>query len=165
MIGQPVRRVEDERFLTGCGRFIDDLTLPGMLHCAMVRSPHAHARIKSISCPGLILTGQDMERDGVGPMRAGWQVPGMVEPPRWALARGVVRHVGEPVAVVFAETRALAEDAAEQVAVEYEELPPIRESCFRWTRGDAAAVDAAFGSAAHRVEIELVNNRLCGAAI
>jgi carbon-monoxide dehydrogenase large subunit len=165
VIGQPVRRVEDERFLTGCGRFIDDLTLPGMLHCAIVRSPHAHARIKSISCPGLILTGQDMERDGVGPMRAGWQVPGMVEPPRWALARGVVRHVGEPVAVVFAETRTLAEDAAEQVAVEYEELPPIKERCFRWTRGDAAAVDAAFAQAAHRVELELVNNRLCGAAI
>ena len=86
MIGQPVRRVEDERFLTGCGRFIDDLTLPGMLHCAIVRSPHAHARIKSISSPAPVLTGRDMERDGVGPMRAGWQLPGMVEPPRWALA-------------------------------------------------------------------------------
>ncbi len=165
MIGQPVRRVEDERFLTGCGRFIDDLSLPGTLHCAIVRSPYPHARIKSISSAALVFTGQDMERDGVGPMRAGWQVPGMLEPPRWALARGVVRHVGEPVAAVFAETRALAEDAAEQVAVEYEELPPIKERCFRWTRGDAAAVDAAFAQAAHRVELELVNNRLCGAAI
>ena len=165
MIGQPVPRVEDERLLTGCGRFIDDLTLPGMLHCAIVRSPHAHARIKRISSAGLVLTGQDMERDGIGPMRAAWQVPGMVEPPRWAMARGVVRHVGEPVAAVFAETRPLAEDAAEQVAVEYEELPPIRESCFRWARGDAVAVQAAFGKATHRVELELVNNRLCGAAI
>jgi aerobic carbon-monoxide dehydrogenase large subunit len=165
VIGRPVRRVEDERFLTGCGRFIDDRILPGMLHCAMVRSPHAHARIKSISAPALVLTGQDMERDGVGPMRAGWQVPGMVEPARWALARGIVRHVGEPVAVVFAETRALAEDAAEQVEVEYEELPVTQSACFRWTRGDAAAVDTAFSSAAHSVELELVNNRLCGAAI
>ena len=165
MIGQPVRRVEDERFLTGCGRFIDDLALPGMLHCAIVRSPYAHARIKSISSSALVLTGQDMERDGVGPMRAGWQVPGMVEPPRWALARGIVRHVGEPVAALFAETQALAEDAAERVVVEYEELPLIQEKCFRWTRGDAAAVDAAFAGAAHRVGLELVNNRLCGAAI
>jgi carbon-monoxide dehydrogenase large subunit len=106
-----------------------------------------------------------MERDGVGPMRAGWQLPGMVEPPRWALARGMVRHVGEPVAAVFAETRALAEDAAEQVEVQYEELPLTKSNCFRWTRGDAAAVDTAFAGAAHRVELELVNNRLCGAAI
>ena len=90
----------------------------------------------------------------------------MVEPPRWALARQTVRHVGEPVAAVFAETRALAEDAAERVEVDYEVLPLIdKETCFRWTRGDAAAVDAAFATAAHRVDIELVNNRLCGAAI
>ena len=88
MIGQPVRRVEDERFLTGCGRFIDDLVLPGMLHCAVVRSPYPHARIKGISSSALVFTGQDMERDGVGPMRAGWQVPGMIEPPRWLIMCG-----------------------------------------------------------------------------
>ena len=69
-----------------------------------------------------------MEKDGVGPMRAGWQIPGMVEPPRWALARDTVRHVGEPVAAVFAETRARAEDAAERVAVEYEVLPLVEGS-------------------------------------
>ena len=107
MIGQPVRRVEDVRFLTGAGRFIDDLSFPGMLHCALVRSPHPHARILKIDFPDpkiLVLTGRDMEKDGVGPMRAGWQIPGMVEPPRWALARETVRHVGEPVAAVFAES-------------------------------------------------------------
>jgi carbon-monoxide dehydrogenase large subunit len=102
----------------------------------------------------------------VGPMRAGWQLPGMVEPSRWALARDTVRHVGEPLAAVFADTSALAQDLAEQVEVDYEPLPLIEdEVCFRWTRGDAVAVDAAFAAAAHRVELDLVNNRLCGAAI
>ena len=165
MIGAAVPRVEDWRFLTGSGSFVDDLVVPGTLHCALVRSPHPHARILRISSPDAVLTGAHMEADKVGPMRAGWALPGMVEPPRWALARMTVRHVGEPVAAVFAETRAAAEDAAERVAVEYEEQPPVSETCFRWARGDAAAVDAAFSMAAHRVDIELVNNRLCGAAI
>jgi carbon-monoxide dehydrogenase large subunit len=164
VIGSPVLRVEDLRFLTGAGRFIDDLDIPGALHCAIVRSPHAHARVLKVSGPGLVLTGKDMQ--GVGPMRAGWTLPGMVEPPRWALARDTVRHVGEPVAAAFAETRALAEDAAERVEVEYQVLPLLEdETAFRWTRGDAAAVEAAFAAAPHRVDIELVNNRLCGAAI
>ena len=106
-----------------------------------------------------------MASDGIGPMRAGWQLPGMVEVPRWALARDTVRHVGEPVAAVFAETRAAAEDAAEKVNVVYEPLPPVEEACFHWTRGDVSAVEQAFSQAAHRIELELVNNRLCGAAI
>src|SRR6185503_16445026 len=173
MIGLAIRRVEDARFLTGSGNFVDDFDLPGMLYCAIVRSPHAHARIKGIDATGAavpgvvaVLNGKDMESDGVGPMRAGWALAGMVEPPRWALARDTVRHVGEPLAAVFADTRELAEDAAEQVQVEYETLPPLAEErCFRWTRGDAAAVEAALGSADRVVEIELVNNRLCGAAI
>ena len=140
MIGKPVRRVEDLRFLTGSGRFIEDLEFPGALHCALVRSPHAHARILGIEANTSVLTGRDMAQDGVGPMRAGWQLPGMVEIPRWALARETVRHVGEPVAAVFAETPAAAEDAAEQVAVAYEALPLEEQTCFQWTRGDAAAV-------------------------
>ncbi len=165
MIGEPVRRVEDQRLLTGCGRFIDDLSFPGMLYCALVRSPHPHARIHNVSLPrgAVAFSGRDME---VGPMRAGWQLPGMVEPPRWALARDTVRHVGEPVAAVFAETPQLAQDAAEAVEVDYEPLPLIEdETCFRLSRGDAAAVDAAFAAAAYRVDLDLVNNRLCGAAI
>ncbi len=169
MIGLAVRRVEDQRFLAGAGRFIDDLSFPGELHCAIVRSPHAHARSLSLknTCENaIVLTGRDMETDGVGPMRSGWEVPGMVEPPRWALARDRVRHVGEPIAAVFADSTRLAEDAAEQVAVEYEVLPLLEdEPCFRWTRGDRTAVEAAFARAAQRVSIELVNNRLCGAAI
>ena len=166
MIGSSVRRVEDYRFLVGGGRFIDDLSFSGQLHCAIVRSPHAHARIKAIRLPHglLVLTGKDMERDGVGPMRCAWSLPGMVEPPRWALARDSVRHVGEPVAAVFAESRMLAEDGAEQVEVDYEPLPLLKdEVCFRWNRG--ARADAVFEMARHRVKVELVNNRLCGAAI
>jgi carbon-monoxide dehydrogenase large subunit len=167
VIGKSVRRVEDQRFLTGSGRFVEDLDIPGALHCFLVRSPHAHALVRNITLPTAVmaLTGRDMAADGIGAMRAGWGLPGMVELPRWALARDTVRHVGEPVAAVFAETRAAAQDAAEQVEVAYETLPPAEEACFRWTRGDAAAVDRAFANARHRVEIELVNNRLCGAAI
>jgi carbon-monoxide dehydrogenase large subunit len=172
VIGAAIRRVEDARFLTGGGNFVDDLTLPGMLHCAIVRSPHAHARIeridkKSALGPGVVavLAGNDMEADGVGPMRSGWALPGMAEPPRWALARDRARHVGEPVAAVFAVTKDLADDAAEELHVEYAALPAVEEPCFRWTRGDAAAVEGAFGTAAHVVHVELVNNRLCGGAI
>ncbi|HTM60486.1 MAG TPA: xanthine dehydrogenase family protein molybdopterin-binding subunit [Burkholderiales bacterium] len=168
MIGKSVLRVEDQRFLTGNGRFIDDLSLPGELHCAFVRSPHPHARIRSIRSPEgvLMLTGEDMARDGVNAMRCGWVLPGMVEPARFALARGTVRHVGEPVAVVFAGSRTLAEDAAERVEVDYEPLALIEsEPAFTWARGDRAATEAAMAKAAHRVQIELVNNRLCGAAI
>jgi aerobic carbon-monoxide dehydrogenase large subunit len=168
VIGASVRRVEDRRFLEGSGSFIADLSLPGELHCALVRSPHPHARIRSIAFPAgaLGFTGRDMAADGVGPMRAGWVLPGMSEAPRWALARGTVRHVGEPVAAVFAETRALAEDAAEQTEVEYEALPPIRdEACFRWARGELAPVESALSQAFKVVQLDLVNNRLCGAAI
>jgi carbon-monoxide dehydrogenase large subunit len=168
VIGASIRRVEDFRLLSGSGCFIDDIAFAGTLHCVLVRSAHPHARIGKITFPKelLVLTGMDMETDGVGAMRAGWEIPGMVEPARWALARGRVRHVGEPVAAVFADTKALAEDAAEKVVVEYEPLDLIKgETCFRWTRGDAAAVEAAFAKAPHRVDLELVNNRLCGAAI
>jgi aerobic carbon-monoxide dehydrogenase large subunit len=174
VIGAAIRRVEDRRFLTGRGRFVDDLSFPGVLHCALVRSPHAHARVRRIDpavAAGMagvaaVFTGKDMADDGVGPMRAGWVLPGMVEPVRWALARDGVRHAGEPLAAVFAESRTLAEDAAERVEVEYEPLAPIDgEACFRWTRGDAAAVSAAFTQAQHQVGIDLVNNRLCGGAI
>jgi carbon-monoxide dehydrogenase large subunit len=178
VIGAAVRRVEDERFLTGSGRFVADLSFPGELHCAIVRSPHAHARLRAIDIggalgPGVaaVLTGRDMQADGVGPMTARWHVrmpdgPPMAEPLRWAMARETVRHVGEPVAAVFAESRLLAEDAAEQVVVDYEVLEPVKdEICFTWTRGDRGAVEQAFAQAPRKVEIELVNNRLCGAAI
>ena len=166
MIGEPVLRVEDERLLTGRGRFVDDLSLPGQIWCAFVRSPHPHARLAAIHVPpgALVLTGRDMAADGVQPMRCGWALPGMVEPARWALARDTVRHVGEPVAAVFAESRDAAQDALDEVEVDYTPLAPIDgERCFIWTRG--TPVDDALAAAPHRVTIELRNNRLCGAAI
>jgi len=169
VIGKPLRRVEDERFLAGAGHFVADLSLPGELHCVFVRSPHAHARMKRIDFDGslpdvTVITGRDTQ--DLKPMRCGWVLPGMNEPPRWPLARDVVRHVGEPVAMVLAGSRAAAEDAAEQVEVDYEPLPPIgEERCFTWTRGERAGVERALARASRKVEIELVNNRLCGAAI
>src|SRR5205807_9106105 len=134
---------------------IEGLALPGERYCAIVRSPHAHARIRAVRVPAgvLALTGEHMARDGVRPLRCGWALPGMVEPPRYALARDTVRHVGEPVAAVFAESRAAAEDAAELVEVDYEPLPLLEnERCFTWTRGDRAAVEAASARAPRRVE-------------
>jgi len=137
-IGASVLRREDRRFLTGRGQYVSDLSFPDELHCAFVRSPHAHARIASIdigealACPGVVavLTGNDMATDGVGTMIPLWRIPGvegsrMKEPPRWGLSRGTVRHVGEAVAMVVAATRNLALDAAEKVAIEWDPLPAV----------------------------------------
>jgi aerobic carbon-monoxide dehydrogenase large subunit len=196
-IGAPLRRLEDRRFLTGRGRFVADVELPAALHCVLVRSPHAHARIRAIdtsaarAAPGVVavFTGADMAADGMAPMRPLWIIRSrdgspMAEPPRFALARGTVRHVGEPVAAVFAERREQAADAAERVVVDYDPLPVVTDACaaqaagapqlherapgnvcFRWARGDEAAVKAALQSAPHRLAVDLVNNRLVGAAI
>jgi aerobic carbon-monoxide dehydrogenase large subunit len=196
-IGAPLRRVEDRRLLTGRGRFVADIELPGALACALVRSPHAHARIRAIdvsaavAAPGVVavFTGTDMAADGMAPMRPMWAVRSrdgapMAEPPRFALARETVRHVGEPVVAVIAESLPQAVDAAERVAIDYEPLPAVTDAraaqaegapqlhaaapgnvCFRWTRGDEAAVRKALQSAAHTVAIDVVNNRLVGAAI
>jgi carbon-monoxide dehydrogenase large subunit len=196
-IGAPLRRVEDRRFLIGRGRFVADIELPGALACALVRSPHAHARIGAIdaaaaaAAPGVVavFTGADMAADGMAPMRPLWAIRSrdgspMAEPARFALARDTVRHVGEPVAAVIAETATQAADAAEAVAVDYAPLPAVTDAraaqardapqlhasapgnvCFRWARGDEVAVRKALQSAAHTVAIDLVNNRLVGAAI
>jgi carbon-monoxide dehydrogenase large subunit len=183
--------------LRGAGRFVADIVLAGELHCVLVRSPHAHARIVSIDTapaaqmPGVVavLTGADMAADNVAPMAPLWAIKSadgrpMAEPPRWALARGTVRHVGEAVAAVIAETRVQAMDAAEAVDVAYAPLPVVTEAraalandapplheatpgnvCFRFARGDDAAVRQALASAAHVVRLDLVNNRLIGAAL
>jgi carbon-monoxide dehydrogenase large subunit len=196
-IGAAVRRVEDARFLLGRGHYVADISLPGELHCVLVRSPHAHAAIRAIDVtaalahPGVaaVFTGADIAADSVGPMRAFWiirSVDGrpMAEPPRYALARERVRHVGEPVVAVCAESLSVAMDAAERVVVEYAPLPVVTDAraatapgapqlhanaagnvCFRWERGDAAAVERAFAAAAHVVTLDLINNRLVGAAI
>ena len=141
--------------------------------------------------PGVVavLTGADMAADKVAPMAPLWAIKSadgspMAEPPRYALARGTVRHVGEPLAAVIAETRAQALDAADAVDVAYETLPAViggraaleknapqlheaapGNVCFRFARGDEAAVRKAFETAAHVVRVDLVNNRLIGAAI
>ncbi len=194
-IGRSLRRLEDARFLTGQGRYVGDLSLPGQLHGIVVRSPHAHAALERIDAaaaramPGVrgVFTAADLDADGIGALPCIAQVATVapiIVPPRPALARDRVRHVGDPVAFVVADTRDQAQDAAERVAVSYGPLPMVVDALaalaadaprlwdeapenlsYRFERGNKAAVDAAFAAAAHRVEIELVNNRLVVAPI
>lgn len=191
-IGASVRRKEDYRFLSGAGNYTDDLNRPGQVHAVMVRADRPHARIGGIdaaaakAAPGVlaVYTGADLAADGVGGVPCGWQIhnkdgSAMAEPPHPVLATGKVRHVGDPVAVVIAETRQQAKNAAELVMVEYEDLPAISgvkdavapgaplvhddvpgNICFDWHIGDKAIVDAAFANAAHVVTLDLTNNRL-----
>ena len=143
MIGAAVPRVEDARLLSGQGRYVGDLALPGMLHAAFVRSPHAHARIVSIDvvaarqAPGVIacLSGDDLKVHA-RTMRAPSRMRDYRATDFPALALGKVRHVGEAVAVVVATDRYTAEDAAELVVVEYEPLPVVADV-------DRARVDGA----------------------
>src|SRR5512140_3265971 len=126
-IGKAVNRVEDPQLLTGRTAFIDNVTLSGMLHCAILRSPHAHARIKSIDVsaaaklPGVftIVSGEDATR---------WSQRMTTVPKNWGafcLATDKVRFVGEPVAAVAASSRYVAEDALELIDVDYEVLPAV----------------------------------------
>jgi carbon-monoxide dehydrogenase large subunit len=195
LIGARVQRKEDYRFLTGAGQFTDDVDLPQQSYAAFVRSPHAHANIKSITVDSAkksagvlaVYTGADLADAKVGGLPCGWLITDvkgqpMKEPPYPSLAQGKVRHVGERVAVVIAETLAQARDAAEQVEVDYEVLPavvdtskatsskPIHEgapdnTCYVWALGDKAATDAAFAKAAHVTRLDLINNRLIPNAI
>ena len=193
-IGQPVRRHEDLRLVTGRGRYTDDVTLPQMTQAFVLRSPAAHALIKRIDTsaardmPGVlfIATGEDVRADGIGdipcavPLNNRDGTPRR-DTPRPALALGKVRHVGQPVALVVAETLSAARDAAEAIDIEYETLPAVTEAndalapgapqlfdhipgnlVFDWDNdmGDATATDEAFARAAHVVTLDLVNNRL-----
>jgi aerobic carbon-monoxide dehydrogenase large subunit len=137
-IGQPLRRREDVRFVQGKGRYVDDVMLPGVAWCAFVRSPHAHASIRSISTksaaawPGVLLTltAEDWARAGHGELTVVHPMPfgdgrAMNCAPRPAFARDKVHHVGDIVAAVVAESRWAAEDAAETVEVDYESLPAV----------------------------------------
>lgn len=191
-IGAPVRRKEDFRFLTGRGNYTDDINRPGQVHAYILRSPHAHARINGIdtsaaeAASGVIavFTGADMAADKVGGLPCGWQVHSkdgspMVEPPHPPLVTDRVLHVGDQVAVVIAETRNQAKDAAELIEVDYEELPAIvgtadalkdgvpqvheqakNNICYDWHIGDKDATDEAFSRAHHVTRIDIVNNRL-----
>ncbi len=140
-IGAPVRRKEDQRFITGKGRYTDDLTRPGQAHAYFVRSPHAHAEIARIdkaaaeAMPGVlaVLTGDDLAADNIGGLICGWMIHSKDGSPMKAgahpaLAQGKVRYVGDHVAVVVAETLAQARDAAEAVEVDYKPLPAIADT-------------------------------------
>ncbi|WP_425088696.1 xanthine dehydrogenase family protein molybdopterin-binding subunit [Stappia sp.] len=191
-IGARVTRREDKRFITGKGRYTDDMAVAGMCHAAFVRSPHAHARVTSLDAdaaramPGVIavLTGEELAADGVGNLICGWMIHSKDGTPMkmgaWrALEHETVRHVGQAVAVVVAETRAQARDAADAVVVDYEALDAVVDSLdalkpgapqihpeaegnliYDWEIGDEAATEAAFASAAHVTKMEIRNNRL-----
>ena len=189
-VGQPVRRSEDRRFLTGRGRYVDDLALPRMAHAVVLRSPYAHARIAGIdtaaarAAPGVlaVLTGEDYRADGLGSipcMSISDEIatgPARLAPTP-AIALDAARHVGAPVAFVVAETRDRALDAAELVSVEYEELPVAVDAaraeaaaavwpeapdnrCFAVEMGDREATEAAFSSAHRVIALALYNNRI-----
>ncbi|MBV8456681.1 MAG: xanthine dehydrogenase family protein molybdopterin-binding subunit, partial [Acetobacteraceae bacterium] len=135
-IGRSLRRLEDERFLTGQGRYVDDIAVLGQLHGVVLRSPHGHALIEEIdvaaarAMPGVrgVFTAADLDADGIGTLpciaRVATVAP-IIVPPRRALARDRVPHVGDPVAFVVADTVQQARDAAERVAVSYQPLPAV----------------------------------------
>jgi aerobic carbon-monoxide dehydrogenase large subunit len=188
--GRSVRRLEDLRFLTGRARYVDDFTLPGQVHAHVLRSPHAHAVIERIDTAAArdgsgvlgVFTETDLRAGGLGPLPCIAQVSTigpLIVPPRYALARGRVRHVGDPVALIVAEIADRARDAVERIIVDYRPLDAVTEAaaallpdaptiwdeargnlCFRFQRGDENATQAALAAAAHIVEVELVNNRL-----
>ncbi len=196
-IGARALRKEDKRFITGRGRYVDDIRLHGMTYAAFVRSPHAHAKVTAIdtapalAMPGVVavLTGRELVDDKIGNLICGWMIHSKDGSPMkmgaWpAMAPETVRFVGQAVAVVIAETRNQARDAAEAVVVTYKELPAVvdmREAVassapqlhpeapgnviFDWTLGDEAATDAAFKAAANVVSLDITNNRLTPNAI
>jgi carbon-monoxide dehydrogenase large subunit len=178
-LGQSLQRLEDDALLRGAGRYAEDFVLARAAHACFVRSPHAHAKTRGVSIaqamkvPGVlaVLTGKDAAADGLGNIPCLIPVPGLRETPRPVLALGTVRHVGDPVAMVIAETLAQAKDAAEKVQVDYEPLPCVVDArrgqlAFEVSLGDAREkVDAALASAAHVTRLELWNNRLVASPI
>lgn len=196
LLGRSINRVEDERFVKGRGRYIADLAAPNALVGVVVRSPHAHARIVAIDADAArqiagvvaVFTGAELASDNIGPLPcAVTHVPmttPLVVPPHHALARDMVRYVGEPVAFVVAHSSERARDAAEAVVVDYEPLPPVvaisdavlpeasaiwpeakGNIAFQFNRGEIGPVETAFRVAAHVVECELVNNRVVAAPL
>jgi carbon-monoxide dehydrogenase large subunit len=191
-IGARVARKEDKRFVTGAGRYVDDMVVPGMKHAAFVRSPHAHADIKKVDVkaaqkmPGVIavLTGKELKADGIGNLICGWMIHSKDGSPMnmgaWSpLAVDRVRYVGDAVAIVVAETKGQARDAAEAVEVTYKEKKAVTDAVgalkkgapqihpeaannliYDWEIGDAAAADKAIKAAAHVTTMHIVNNRL-----
>src|SRR5712691_9283211 len=194
-VGQSTRRREDPRLLRGYGRYSDDVNLPRQAYAVIVRSPHAHARIRAIDAAAAlkadgviaVLTGDDLAADGVGNLptdttRKRRDGAAAFATPRLALARGRVRHVGDPVALVVAETSTQAADAADQVIVDYEPLPVVTTTAdalrpgapavwdeasdnvaFVWEAGNRDAVARAFESAAHVAKLAFEVTRVAAA--
>ena len=187
LVGKSFKRVEDPRFLRGKGSYVANLQRPGMAYVAIVRSPHAHAKIVDIDASAAealdgviaVYKGQDLIDGGVGQLPCGWVVPELKIPERWPVVPEVVRHVGDAVAVVVADSPYIAEDALELIEVDYESLPvslgaratteyraqQIHEgipnnTAYTWALGDEPAMRKAFAEAAHVVELDLVNQRL-----
>jgi aerobic carbon-monoxide dehydrogenase large subunit len=190
-VGQAMRRKEDPRMITGRGRYVDDIVLPGMLHMAIVRSPEAHARIVSIdgaaakAAPGVhgVFTADDVQLES--PMPMAWVPPGVEikSPETWPLARGTVKYVGQAVAIVLGSDKYGVRDAAEQVVVEYDPLPVVVDpekalepgaplvhedigtnQTHEWTIG-GGDMDAAWADADVVIERRIVNHRTAGAPI
>ena len=196
-LAQSVRRVEDPRLLNGGGRYTDDIVLPDMLHGIVLRSPHAAAKLGAIdttaaaSVAGVkaIYTAADLNADGIAPMPCAAPVQNrdgsdMASPPHPALADGAVRHVGDPVAFIVADTPKAARDAAELISVDYTVEPAVTDVvaatgpgvplvwpdvtnnvAFDWGIGDQAATDALFATAAHVTRLTVVNNRVIVASM
>ena len=196
-VGQSVRRREDPRLVQGLGRYSDDVSLPRELHAVLVRSPHAHARIRhtdtrpALGAPGVVavLTSADLADDGVGDLptdrtRKRRDGRAAFATPRPALARDRVRHVGDPVALVVADTRPHAVDAAELVAIDWEPLPAVAATgeaaragaplvwdeapdnvAFVAESGSRDAVARAFEGAAHVTRLDFVVNRVAAAPL
>ena len=200
LFGKSIKRREDPRFITGRGNYVDDVRLPGMTYAAFVRSPHAHARIRRIDTAAAakhagvvaVFTGKDMT--GVNSLPCGWDlrkaknIPGVVQDltmvPHMPLTSDAARHVGDPVAVVIADSQEAAVDAAERVQVDWEPLPAVTVTeraaqagapqihadapgnvAFKWEIGDRTATDAAFKAAAVTVKKRIVNQRLVANAM
>jgi carbon-monoxide dehydrogenase large subunit len=191
-LAQPVRRVEDPRLLKGAGRYTDDIVLPGMLFGIVLRSPHAAATITRLDTaaaaklPGVagIYTAADLNADAIGPLPCAALVQNrdgtpQAAPPHPVLADGAVRHVGDPVAFIVADSIKHARDAAEAIEADYDPLPSITDLptamdaganlvwpdikhnlAFDWEIGDKTATEAEFAKAAHVTRLTIVNNRI-----
>lgn len=194
-IGAAVRRREDARFITGAGRYTDDINQPGQVYAVFCRSPYPRARINSIDASEalavdgvrVVYSGADMVSDGKGDIPCGWLVKSkdgsdMLSAPHPPMAATVANYVGEPYALVVADSQAAAQQGAELVHTDFEELNAVvdlsqatvsekiyagieRNMAFEWALGDEDATRMAFAKAAHITTLELVNNRLIPNAI
>jgi carbon-monoxide dehydrogenase large subunit len=189
LLGKSIKRREDPRFITGRGTYVDDVKLPGTTYAVFVRSPHARARIAKIDTaaaarhPGVVAVFTNKDMAGVNSLPCGWLLPELKIPPHPPLAGDVASYVGDPVAVVIAESQGAAQDAADKVKVTWEVLPAVSatdratapgtpqihevapsNTAFQWQIGDAAAVEAAFRGATV-VKKRIVNQRLVANAM